>query len=126
MNVATIIGRVGRVNDLRRLPDGTPVLGFSVAHTLKRKNQEVTTWFDCGLFGVRAEAVQPHIRVGDPIGVTGAIALNVFTDRTGKTSAAIKLTVNDVMLLGQKPNNNGGGNKPQQERKKDNFDDNPF
>ena len=103
MNVCSIIGNVGRVNELRTLQNGTAVLGFSVAHTIKRKGEETTTWFDCGMFGNRAEALAPYIKVGDKIGVTGSIALKEFTDRSGATRTAIKLTVSDVTLLG------GGG-----------------
>lgn len=117
MNVCTIAGNVGKVQEVRHLQNGTPVLGFSVAVNGRKKNDGTrdTTWFDCGLFGTRATALAPYIQAGDKVTVSGSIALNTFTDRNGQTQAALKLNVSEMTL--QSGNRHGGqtqrGRQPQ-------------
>ena len=61
---ASVRGNVGNV-DLKYLPDGKPVLEFSLASNDRGKGGvEVTTWVRCAVFGPRAEALAKVIDKG--------------------------------------------------------------
>jgi len=103
MNNITISGRVGRDAELRVIPSGTPVLSFPVASSKKVNQVEKTTWFECSLFGKRAESLQQYITKGGQVVVTGSVELEQFQKNDGTSGAKIKVFVTDIDLVGGKP-----------------------
>lgn len=74
MQQLMIAGTVGKDAELRRTQAGDPVLGFSVAVSNgkdKNGNWRDSTWYDCSLWGKRAEALQGMITKGTKLAVTG-------------------------------------------------------
>ncbi|MBF0589270.1 MAG: single-stranded DNA-binding protein [Magnetococcales bacterium] len=112
-NKCFLIGHVGSVQALRTLQDGTSVLGFSLAVTQKRKGNQSTQWFDVGLFGQRADALEPHIKKGDPICVEGPVTLNEYQDRQGNQRAKLKIFANHVDLLRSRNSQQTPATQPQ-------------
>ena len=111
MQTLTIAGRVGKDAELRRTQSGEPVLGFTVAVDNgkdKDGNKRDATWFDCALWGKRAESLANYIRKGDSICVTGRP-----TAREHNGKAYLGVNVSDLTFM-------GGGNRDntqgQQER----------
>jgi single-strand DNA-binding protein len=122
MNNITISGRVGRDAELRVIPSGTPVLSFPVASSKKVNQVEKTTWFECSLFGKRAESLQQYITKGGQVVVTGSVELEQFQKSDGTSGAKIKVFVTDIDLVGgrpsgqqaQQPQQGFGSHAPQQ------------
>lgn len=103
MNSITISGRVGRDSELRTTASGMQVLSFPVASSKKVKGEERTTWFDCSLFGQRAQSLQQYIQKGGQVVVSGSCELQTFQKNDGTQGAKIQVMVNDVDLVGGRP-----------------------
>ena len=99
MNNITIAGNVGRDGELRQVGEYT-VLSFPVASTKKVKGEERTTWFDCSLWGKRAQSLSPYIVKGTRVVVVGEVSLDVYKKQDGTQGAKISVNVNDVTLMG--------------------------
>ena len=93
-----IAGNVGKDAVLRRTQGGDDVLSFSVAVSNgkdKDGNDRPSTWFDCSLWGPRAEKLQRYITKGCKLTVTGRP-----TARAHEGKAYLGLTVNDLTFMG--------------------------
>jgi len=109
INSLNAIGRVGRDAEMRYMPDGTAVAGFSFALTSGYGQKQVTTWLNCSIFGKRSETLAPMLLKGTQIGITGEVLLREYTDKDGAKRSILECRVNDVTLPG-KPD---GADKPQ-------------
>ncbi len=89
----SIAGNVGRNAELKDVGN-SGVASFAVAV----KGKDGTTWVSCSLWGKRANAIGPHLVKGQAVAVTGAMSM---FEHNGKTY--IECNVNDVTLLGKKP-----------------------
>lgn len=123
MQTLIIGGNVGNVKDLKDV-NGEKVLNFSIAvDNGKDKNGEKRdpTWFDCALWGKRAESLAPHISKGSKLMLSGRPGA-----RSHEGKAYLSLTVNDLTFMG------GGGDRQESEAQKpvqqsyDLNDDTPF
>lgn len=101
MKQITIAGNVGKDAELRTTQGGKNVTGWTVAVDDGWGENKRTLWFDCNWWGARGEKVQPHIRKGGKVAVTGSLSTR---EHNGKTYLTID--VSDVTLQ--------GGNPPQQ------------
>lgn len=97
MNNWTIAGNVGKDAVLRRVPQGDPVLNFSVGVTERKGQENVTLWVDCSLWGKRAESLEPHIRKGSKVTVSGQAGVRVHEGK-----AYMSMRVADVTLQGSR------------------------
>lgn len=101
--MATIVltGRVGSDGELRKLQDGTPVLGFSVADDVGWGDRKQTNWVKCALFGKRAESVAQYVTKGSIVEVTGVPTVEAWLKKgTTEPHAAIKVRVSELKLHG--------------------------
>jgi single-strand DNA-binding protein len=114
MNVLTIAGNVGRDSELRQVntTSGTQsVLSFAVAVKSSKKGDDgkyLSTWFDCSLWGKRADSLAQYIKKGQSIAVTGEVELEQYTNSQGQAGAKMKVNVQNVTLQG------GSQSAPQQ------------
>jgi single-strand DNA-binding protein len=69
MNNITISGNVGKV-ELKQTEKG-PVLRFGVADSGYKDDE--ATWYNCSLFGARAEKVAQYVTKGTPVTVVGRL-----------------------------------------------------
>lgn len=102
MQTLIIAGNVGKDPVLRTTQNGDKVLGFSVAVNNGKDsngNDRPPTWFDCSIWGKRAEALAPHIHKGDKLTLSGRP-----TSRAHEGKAYLGLSVNDLTFM-------GGGNR---------------
>lgn len=101
MNSISVAGNVTKDGELRFLPDSTPVLSFSVADN-QGKDKDAIFW-NCSLFGKRAETLNQYISKGQAVTVTGSIQQDKFNDKeTGQSRTVLKIRVNDIALQGGK------------------------
>jgi single-strand DNA-binding protein len=107
-----LIGHLGK-DAMQREVNGKSVLGFTVAHTERFRNQqgvqqERTVWVDCSLW--ERDNVAPYLTVGTQVFVEGMPAVQTYTNQAGETVPALKLNVQHLQLL-------GGGRRDEERQK---------
>lgn len=104
MQILTIAGTCGRDAVLRTTQGGDKVLGFSLAVDNgkdKSGNKRDATWYDCSIWGKRAESLERHITKGAKLALTGRPSAREYE---GKVYLGI--SVNELTFM-------GGGSQPQ-------------
>ncbi|WCA57809.1 single-stranded DNA-binding protein [Agrobacterium tumefaciens] len=102
MQTLIIAGNVGKDAVLRRTNEGEPVLGFSIAVDNgkdKSGNDRPSTWFDCAVWGKRAEGLAKHIVKGSKLTVSGRPTARVHD---GKAYLGVNVD-NLTFMRGAKP-----------------------
>lgn len=117
MKQITIAGNIGKSAEIRRTQNGDAVAGFSVA--VSRGRDDPTTWFDCSLWGKRAETLAQYLTKGSKVTVCGEFSTR---EHDGKTYLQVK--VSDVALQGggQQGGQSSGGQERREPATND-FDD---
>lgn len=100
MKTITIAGTIGKDAVLRRTQGGEPVLGFSVAVDDGYGENKQTMWFDVNLWGKRGQSLEPHLKKGTKVTVSGDFGARQHENRTFFTCRA-----NDITIQ-------GGGDRP--------------
>ncbi|WP_411975965.1 single-stranded DNA-binding protein [Sulfitobacter faviae] len=98
MQKLIIAGTTGKDAVLRRTGNGDAVLGFSLAvDNGKDKNgqKRETTWYDCSVWGKRAESLERYITKGTKLTLEGRP-----TVRAHEGKAYIGISVNDLTFQG--------------------------
>ena len=111
MKNVTIAGRIGRSAELRRTQGGDPVASFSVAVDDRSGKEKATMWFDCSVWGKRAESLSQYLTKGTAVCVSGDLGTR---EHNGKTYLTVR--VNDVTLLGGGERQSGGQSADSGER----------
>lgn len=102
MKLITIAGNIGKSAEIRKTQGGDSVAGFSVAVSDRDKN---TTWFDCSLWGKRADALSQYLTKGSRVTVCGDLSTREYEGKT-----YLQVRVSDVTLQG---GGQSGGNSQQ-------------
>lgn len=111
MKNVTIAGRIGRSAELRRTQVGDPVASFSVAVDDRSGKEKMTVWFDCSVWGKRAESLTQYLTKGTAVAVSGELGTR---EHNGKTYLTVR--VNDVTMLGGGERQSGGQSADSGER----------
>ncbi len=109
-----IAGNVGKDAQLRTLDSGDKVLNFSVAVSNgkdKDGNRRDSTWFDCALWGKRAESLERYITKGTRLVVTGRPQAREYEGKVYLGCRVDELT----MLGGGSDRGEGGGSSSGQQ-----------
>ena len=99
MNSITVSGTVGN-SELKYLQSGDPVLAFSVADG--QGKDKPTIWWNCSIFGKRAESLANFVQKGGKVTVVGTISEDQYTDKNGNERKSMKVRVSDIALQGGK------------------------
>ena len=101
MNKLIISGRLTRDAEVRFIPSGTPVMSFSVANNTGFGEKQKTHYFDCSMFGKRAEGkLKDYMLKGQQVVVEGEVSLNQYEKKDGTGGASLNVFVNNVELMG--------------------------
>ena len=100
MNSITIAGQLGKDAEQRFLPNGDAVTSFSVADSQGR--DKPTIWWNCALFGKRAEALSQYLVKGQAVTVVGSVTEREWNDKEGNKRKSMDVRVNDLALQGGK------------------------
>ena len=103
MNVFTFSGNLGRDAEQRYTAGGDSAVSFSVAVKSGFGDKAVTRWIKCNLWGKRGESVMPYLKKGQLVGVSGEFSAREWQDKEGQTKISNEVRVNDVQLLGGRP-----------------------
>jgi len=108
MQTLIIAGNVGKDATLRRTQGGDAVLGFSLAVDNGKDaqgNKRESTWYDCSLWGKRAESLERHIVKGSKLTLQGTPTVRVHE---GKAYLGIRVQELTFMGGGQRGDDQGG------------------
>jgi single-strand DNA-binding protein len=110
MNKLIISGRLTRDAEARFIPSGTAVMSFSVANNTGFGDKQKTHYFECSIFGKRAEGkLKDYMLKGQQVVVEGEVSLNQYQKKDGTGGASLNVFVNNVELMG---GNQKGGSQP--------------
>ena len=113
MNSITITGNLTRDIEMRFLPDSSPVGSFSIADN-QGKDKDAIFW-NCSLFGKRAESLAQYLVKGQKVTVCGSVSQRKYNDKqTGAEKTVFEIRVNEIdPFCGGKPAEQAA---PQQQR----------
>ena len=100
LNNISILGRVTKPLELRYLQNGTAVLNFDIANSIKVKDSEpVVTYLRCVCYGRGAEVINQFVSKGDRVLLQGELRQNSYKDSTGATKTYHYLQVNNFDFI---------------------------
>jgi single-strand DNA-binding protein len=107
VNKVILIGNLGRDPELRYLPNGDPVVKFTLAtgSRWKDKNgqlQERTDWHNIVAFRRQAEICNEYLKKGSPVYVEGRIQTRSWEDKDGNKKYITEIIAQSVQMLGRK------------------------
>lgn len=111
MNTLIIAGTLTRDAELKYLPNGDPIANFSIADNQGGRDKQAIFW-NCGLYGKRAESLSQYLTKGQAVTVTGSVSEREWTSKDGEKRKSMDVRVNDVALQGGRRDA-----EPQQERR---------
>ena len=110
-----VVRNLGGDTEMRYMPDGTAVTGFSVATserwTDKQSGQPVekTTWFRMAVWGKQAESCNEYLKKGSKVLVEGKIQSDpntggpkMWTRQDGSVGASFEIKADTVRFLSSK------------------------
>ena len=101
MNKLIAVGRIGRDAETRYTQSGTAVASFPVAVDVGYGDNKTTQWYNCALFGKRAEGgLIQYLTKGAQVAIEGSPKLNQYTTKEGEVKANIEVNIDDVTLVG--------------------------
>lgn len=112
MNNITVAGQLGRDAEVRYLPNGDPVANFTIADSQGKDKDAI--WWNCQLFGKRAESLAQYLTKGQAVTITGSVSQRKYTDTNGVEKISTDVRVNDVALQGGKREATQQPQQPQQ------------
>lgn len=103
LNTCTESGRLGKAAELRYTTTGVAVVTFSIAVAERRKQsdgsyKDEANWFDCVMFGKRAEALQPYLAKGTKLSLVGHLRQSTY-EHDGQKRSRVEIVVDDVELM---------------------------
>jgi len=110
MNSITVSGSLGKDAELKQMNSGDYICNFSIADSMGR--DKGTIWWNCTLFGKRAESLSQYLVKGQAVTVVGSITEREWTDKSDNKRKSMDVRVNDIALQGGRKDA-----EPQEERR---------
>lgn len=127
MQILIIAGNVGKDAELRTTQSGEKVLGFTLAvdnGKAKDGSKREPTWFDCAIWGKRAESLNGYIKKGSKLTLQGRPSA-----RSHDGKAYLQIIVNELTFMSSAQRDEGSrddGGYPSSASRKDFDDEIPF
>lgn len=131
-NKVILIGNLTKDPESRFIPSGQQVASFSIAVNKKYKTaageqKEEVSFFDCEAWGKTAELVTSYLKKGRAVHLEGSLKQERWETPEGQKRNKVKIVVQSVQFLGQKPEEEGqGGAAPAAAGSWDGGEDVPF
>ena len=113
INKVFLAGHLTRDPELRTTAKGTPVLSFGIAVNERVQNQQTGEWedranfFDCTMFGARAESLSRFLSKGNKVSIEGRLRWNQW-ERDGQKRSKIEVIVDEIEFLSRNDGSRGG------------------
>lgn len=116
LNRVTLIGRLGKDPEVRRLESGAAVAKFSLAtsESFKDKDgnkQETTEWHNVVMWRTQAEIAEKYLKKGMLIYVEGKLTYREYTDKDNVKKYFTEIVASNFQML-ERREGGGGGSFP--------------
>lgn len=103
INTVVIAGRTTKDPEIKVTPSGTAVLSLSLAVNDTKKNaqgewEDVVDFFDCKVFGKRAESLAQYITKASKLTINGRLHQNRWQAQDGTNRSSVSIIVQDIEL----------------------------
>ena len=103
INTVVIAGRTTKDPEIKVTPSGTAVLSLSLAVNDTKKNaqgewEDVVDFFDCKVFGKRAESLAQYIPKGSKLTINGRLHQDRWQAQDGTNRSSVSIIVQDLEL----------------------------
>lgn len=103
INTVVIAGYTAKDPEIKVTPSGTAVLSFSLAVDDTKKNaqgewEDVVNFFDCTVFGKRAERLAQYIPKGIKLTINGRLHQDRWQAQDGTNRSRVSIIVQDIEL----------------------------
>lgn len=105
-NKISVTGALGRDAELKHTKNGSPVLEFSLADSLSRKDDNgawvdvrETIWWRVSLWGSLAEALAPALVKGARVEVTGPVQIRTYSKIDGTQGISYEIRADTVGVV---------------------------
>ena len=103
LNHIVIMGRLTRDPELKAAASGTTVLTFGLAVNDRRKQGDewvdVPNFFDCVMFGSRAEKLHGFLAKGRKVSIEGRLRWSQFDAKNGEKRSKVEILVDEVEIM---------------------------
>lgn len=108
LNSFAVTGRLGKDAETKAVgAKGTLSTEFSLANDTGFGQYAKTSWIDVRIWGQRGASVQPYLKKGTTVAVTGQFTQNNWVDQNGVKHTTWKLEASDIVLLSRSPKQSG-------------------
>ena len=111
INRVVLVGNLVRTPEIKRTPSGLAILDLSLAVNDRQKNQQTGEWedrpsyFDCTMFGKRAESVANYLSKGTKVGIEGKLRQESWTNKEGQKRTKVKVIVDEIEFMSNRGDN---------------------
>lgn len=104
INRAIIVGRITKDPMLRKTPNGTSVVSFTIAcnRRIKQEGQPDADFINCKAWNKTADVICQYISKGHLLGVEGRIQTYNYDDKDGKRVYVTEVVADSVQFLESK------------------------
>lgn len=108
LNAVALVGRLVKPVDMRFTNGGMAIASFTIAVNNNKKVNgqwgDVASFFDCTMFGKRAESLAQFLVKGQQVSISGSLEQQSWDDKaTGQKRSKVGILVDDLGLIGSKP-----------------------
>ena len=120
LNRVTLIGRLGKDPEVRRLESGAAVAKFSLATSETYKDKDgnkvdTTEWHNIIIWRAQAEIAEKYLKKGMLVYVEGKLTYREYTDKDNQKKYFTEIVASDFRKLERKEGGGGGGYFPTDE-----------
>lgn len=107
LNHVTLIGRLVKDAECKKIPSGSSVSSFTIAvdGTPKSNGERTTDFIPCTCWNKTAENVAKYTSKGSLVAVDGRISQRSYEDKTGAKRSLIEVVASNVVFLEKKAQN---------------------
>lgn len=104
VNVVCLAGNLTRDAELKQTTNGNAVLTFTLAVNEPYKNPTTGTWdkrpnfFDCVMFGARAEKLAQYITKGSKVSIAGRLRYRTW-EQDGAKRSKVEVVADEIELM---------------------------
>ena len=103
INRCFLCGNLTRDPELRATTSGSSVLTFSMAVNDRRKVDgewtDIPNYFDCVMFGTRAEKVGNYLAKGSKVSIEGRLRWSQFETKNGDKRSKVEIVVEELEIM---------------------------
>ena len=98
LNQVVMMGRICKPLELRYSIESA-ILNFDIANKVRVKNEDVTTFVRCSVFGRQAEVLNQYAKKGDRLLVRGSLRTSNYTKQDGTNVSYMYILVESFDLI---------------------------